>query len=60
MRPPWQWAFTGLVSTGLFILSLGRREEAETFLAVAGKLAAAGQAGPVITEPPGGSAAARA
>lgn len=37
----WQWAFTELVSTGLFLLRLGHSEEAETFLAVAGKLAAA-------------------
>jgi streptomycin 6-kinase len=37
----WQWAFTELVSTGLFLLRLGHHEEAETFLAVAGKLAAA-------------------
>jgi predicted kinase len=37
----WQWAFAELVSTGLFVLRLGRHEEAETFLAVAGKLAAA-------------------
>lgn len=36
----WQWAFAELVSTGLFLLSLGHHEEAETFLAVAGKLAA--------------------
>ena len=44
----WQWAFTEMVSTGLFILRLGHHQEAETFLAVAGKLAAAtakGQAG---------------
>ncbi len=31
----WQWAFTALVSTGLFIRSLGRREEAQAYLAVA-------------------------
>jgi streptomycin 6-kinase len=37
----WQWAFAELVSTGLFILRLGHHEAAETFLAVAGKLAAA-------------------
>jgi len=37
----WQWAFTEMVSTGLFILRLGHHQEAETFLAVAGKLAAA-------------------
>ena len=37
----WQWAFAELASTGLFMLSLGHHEEAETFLAVAGKLAAA-------------------
>jgi streptomycin 6-kinase len=37
----WQWAFTELVSTGLFTLRLGHHEEAEAFLAVAGKLAAA-------------------
>jgi streptomycin 6-kinase len=37
----WQWAFTELVSTGLFLLSLGHHEEAGTFLAVAGNLAAA-------------------
>jgi streptomycin 6-kinase len=37
----WQWAFTELVSTGLFIVRLGHHEAAETFLAVAGKLAAA-------------------
>jgi streptomycin 6-kinase len=37
----WQWAFTELVSTGLFLLRLGHHEEAETLLAVAGKLAAA-------------------
>jgi hypothetical protein len=37
----WQWAFTEMVSTGLFILRLGQGQEAETFLAVAGMLAAA-------------------
>lgn len=37
----WQWAFTELVSTGLFLLRLGHHEEAETFFTVAGKLAAA-------------------
>jgi streptomycin 6-kinase len=37
----WQWAFAELVSTGLFLLRLGRHEEAETFLGVAGMLAAA-------------------
>jgi predicted kinase len=37
----WQWALTEMVSTGLFILRLGHQQEAETFLAVAGKLAAA-------------------
>jgi predicted kinase len=37
----WQWAFTELVSTGLFILRLGRENDAETFLTVAGRLAAA-------------------
>jgi predicted kinase/streptomycin 6-kinase len=37
----WQWAFTEMVSTGLFILRLGQHQAAETFLAVAGKLAAA-------------------
>jgi streptomycin 6-kinase len=35
----WQWAFTELVSTGLFMLRLGHHQEAEEFLAVAGKLA---------------------
>jgi streptomycin 6-kinase len=37
----WQWAFTEMVSTGLFILRLGHHEEAGAFLAAAGKLAAA-------------------
>jgi predicted kinase len=37
----WQWAFMEMVSTGLLVLRLGRHEEAETFLGVAGKLAAA-------------------
>lgn len=70
----WQWAFAELVCTGLFILRLGRHEEAETFLAVAGKLAAATasgqrgqaqQAGPVTPErvteerPPGSLASRR-
>ena len=35
-----QWAFVETVSTGLFLLRLGHHEEAETFLAVAGKLTA--------------------
>lgn len=34
----WEWAFTERVSTGLFLLSLGHLEEAETFLTVAAKL----------------------
>jgi predicted kinase len=55
----WQWAFAELVSTGLFRLRLGDHEEAETFLTVAGKLAAATangqrgrarQAGPVTPQ----------
>jgi predicted kinase len=52
----WQWAFAELVSTGLFMLRLGHHEAAETFLAVAGKLATATatgqprQAGPVTPE----------
>ena len=53
----WQWAFTELVSTGLFLLRLGHHEEAETFLAVAGKLAAAtanGQPGRVRQAPHSG------
>src|SRR4051794_36492541 len=37
----WQWAFIEMISTGLLVLRLGRHEEAETFLGVAGKLAAA-------------------
>ncbi len=37
----WHWAYTEMVSTGLFVLRLGHHEEAETFLAVADKLAAA-------------------
>ncbi len=37
----WQWAFTELVSTGLFLLRLGHHETAEMFLTVADKLAAA-------------------
>jgi hypothetical protein len=37
----WQWAFTELVSTGLFLLRLGQHEEAGTFLTTAGKLTAA-------------------
>jgi len=37
----WQWAYTEMVSTGLHVLRLGDHEEAETFLAVADKLAAA-------------------
>jgi predicted kinase len=41
----WQWAFIEMVSTGLLVLRLGRDEEAETFLAVAGKLAAAAAQG---------------
>lgn len=35
-----QWAFIEMVSTGLFLLRLGRREEAGTLLALAGKLTA--------------------
>lgn len=35
-----QWTFVELVSTGLFLLSLGHHENAGTFLGVAGKLAA--------------------
>lgn len=53
----WQWAFTELVSTGLFLLRLGHHGEAETFLAVAGKLAAAttnGQPGRVRQAPHSG------
>ncbi len=55
----WQWAFAELVSTGLFMLRLGHHQEAEAFLAVAGKLTAAipdgqpvqaRQAGPVTAE----------
>jgi streptomycin 6-kinase len=34
----WQWAFTERVSTGLFLLSLGHLEQAETHLTVAAKL----------------------
>jgi streptomycin 6-kinase len=41
----WQWAFIEMVSTGLLVLRLGRQEEAETFLGVAGKLAAAATKG---------------
>lgn len=55
----WQWAFTELVSTGLFLLSLGQHGEAETFLAVAGKLAAAtanGQPGRLRQDPASGQA----
>jgi predicted kinase len=37
----WQWGFTEMVSTGLFVLRLGHHEEAATYLAAAGKLAAA-------------------
>jgi predicted kinase len=37
----WQWAYIELVSTGLHVLRLGDHQEAETFLAVADKLAAA-------------------
>ncbi|WP_432830073.1 AAA family ATPase [Dactylosporangium sp. CA-092794] len=37
----WQWAYIEMVSTGLHVLRLGDHEEAETFLAVADKLAAA-------------------
>jgi hypothetical protein len=53
----WQWAFAELVSTGLFLLRLGHYEEARTFLAVAGKLAAAtanGQPGRVRQAPGSG------
>ena len=52
----WQWAFTELVSTGLFLLHLGHHEEAGTFLTAAGKLAAAtanGQPGPARQAGPG-------
>ncbi|TDV49693.1 aminoglycoside phosphotransferase family protein [Actinophytocola oryzae] len=42
----WQWAFTELVSTGLFLLSLGHTTEAEPFLAAADNL---------TTATPGGS-----
>jgi streptomycin 6-kinase len=55
----WQWAFTELVSTGLFLLRLGQHGEAETFLAVAGKLAAAtanGQPDRVRQDPGSGQA----
>jgi streptomycin 6-kinase len=51
-------AFAELVSTGLFLLRLGHHEEAEAFLAVAGKLAAAtsnGQPGRVRDQPAGKS-----
>jgi predicted kinase/streptomycin 6-kinase len=37
----WQWAYAEMVSTGLHVLRLGDHQEAETFLAVADKLAAA-------------------
>ncbi len=37
----WEWAFTERVSTGLFLLSLGHHQEAETFLTVATKLSGA-------------------
>ena len=37
----WQWTFTELVSTGLFLLRLDHHEEGGTFLATAGKLAVA-------------------
>jgi streptomycin 6-kinase len=37
----WQWTFTELVSTGLFLLRLGHHEEGGTFLATADKLAVA-------------------
>jgi predicted kinase len=37
----WQWAYTEMVSTGLHVLRLGDHKEAETFLAVADKLATA-------------------
>lgn len=43
----WQWAFTELVSTGLFLLRLGHHEEADRYLAVAGKLAATSAPGAV-------------
>jgi streptomycin 6-kinase len=34
----WQWAFIERVSTGLFLLRLGRHREARPFLAVADRL----------------------
>ena len=34
----WQWAFIERVSTGLFLLRLGHRREAEAYLAVADRL----------------------
>ena len=37
-EPVWQWAFAERVSTGLFLLSLGRIQEAEMFLTVAERL----------------------
>jgi predicted kinase/streptomycin 6-kinase len=37
----WQWAYMELVSTGLHVMRLGDHQEAETFLTVADKLAAA-------------------
>ena len=40
-----QWAYVELVSTGLHVLRLGDREDAEMFLVVADKLAAAAGAG---------------
>jgi streptomycin 6-kinase len=55
----WQWAFTELVSTGLFLLRLGHRGEAETFLTVADKLATAtanGQPDRVRQDPGSGQA----
>ncbi len=34
----WQWAFIERVSTGLFLVRLGHRREAEAYLAVADRL----------------------
>lgn len=41
----WQWAFIERVSTGLFLLQLGHRQEARPFLTVADRLAGTRYAG---------------
>jgi streptomycin 6-kinase len=42
----WQWAFIERVSTGLFLLRLGHRQEARQYLAAADRLSGLGYARP--------------